>query len=183
MKVLYINGSNRKGNCSKILNDLKNKDDKLIELSDKSINYCLGCNACMNELKEYCVIDDDMQEIYEEILKVDKIVIASPIYMNHITGLLKNVIDRFNPFSWHDDLLKGKTIYLITVGQMNEKENKNIAINIKEYFESIGEFMGFKTIFLKNFTSGDIETIDNVTKIYGDYEQIIQKLKEKIKKI
>ena len=94
MKVLYINGSNRKGNCSKILNDLKNKDDKLIELSDKSINYCLGCNACMNELKEYCVIDDDMQEIYEEILKVDKIVIASPIYMNHITGLLKNVIDR-----------------------------------------------------------------------------------------
>lgn len=55
----------------------------------------------MNELKEYCVIDDDMQEIYEEILKADKIVIASPIYMNHITGLLKNVIDRFNPFSWH----------------------------------------------------------------------------------
>lgn len=28
--VLYINGSNRKGNCSKILNDLKEKDDKLI---------------------------------------------------------------------------------------------------------------------------------------------------------
>lgn len=180
MKVLYINGSNRKGNCSKILNDLKNKDDKLIELSDKSINYCLGCNACRNELKEYCVIDDDMQEIYEEILKVDKIVIASPIYMNHITGLLKNVIDRFNPFSWHDDLLRGKTIYLITVGQMNEEENNDIARNIKEYFESIGEFMGFKTIFLKNFTSGDIETIDDVTKMYDDYEQIIEKLKEKI---
>ena len=180
MKVLYINGSNRKGNCSKILNDLKNKDDKLIELSDKSINYCLGCNACMNELKEYCVIDDDMQEIYEEILKVDKIAIASPIYMNHITGLLKNVIDRFNPFSWNDDLLKGKTIYLITIGQMNEEENKDIARNIKEYFESIGEFMGFKTIFLKNFTSGDIETIDDVTKMYDDYEQIIEKLKEKI---
>ena len=180
MKVLYINGSNRKGNCSKILNDLKNKDDKLIELSDKSINYCLGYNACRNELKEYCVIDDDMQEIYEEILKVDKIAIASPIYMNHITGLLKNVIDRFNPFSWHDDLLKGKTIYLITIGQMNEEENKDIARNIKEYFESIGEFMGFKTIFLKNFTSGDIETIDDVTKMYDDYEQIIEKLKEKI---
>ena len=180
MKVLYINGSNRKENCCKILNNLKNKDDKLIELSDKSINYCLGCNACMNELEEYCVIDDDMQEIYKEILRADKIVIASPIYMNHITGLLKNVIDRFNPFSWHDDLLKGKTIYLITVGQMNEEENKDIARNIKEYFESIGEFMGFKTIFLKNFTSGDIETIDDVTKMYDNYEQIIEKLKEKI---
>lgn len=180
MKVLYINGSNRKENCSRILNDLKNENDKLIELADKSINYCLGCNTCMNEIKEHCVIEDDMQEIYGEILKADKIVIASPIYMNHITGLLKNVIDRFNPFSWHDYLLKGKTIYLITVGQMDEEENKEVAINIKEYFESIGEFMRFKTIFLKNFTSGDIETIDDVTKMYDDYEQIIEKLKEKI---
>lgn len=63
---------------------------------------------------------------------------------------------------------------------MNEEENKDIARNIKEYFESIGEFMGFRTIFLKNFTSGDIETIDDVTKMYDDYEQIIEKLKEKI---
>ena len=87
--VLFINGSNRKGNCSRILNDLKEKDDKLIELSDKSINYCLGCNACLSELKSHCIIEDDMQEIYEYILEVDKIVIATPIYMNHITGLLK----------------------------------------------------------------------------------------------
>lgn len=180
MKVLYINGSNRKGNCSRILNDLRDEDDKLIELAEKSINYCLGCNTCMNELEEYCVIEDDMQETYKEILKADKIVIASPIYMNHITGLLKNVIDRFNPFSWHDDLLKGKIIYLITVGQMNEEENKKIARNIKEYFEGIGEFMGFETVFLKNFTSGDIETIDDVTKMYDNYDQIIVRLKEKI---
>ena len=178
--VLYINGSNRKGNCSKILNDLKEKNDKLIELADKSINYCLGCNACMDELEGHCIVEDDMQEIYEQILKVDKIVIATPIYMNHITGLLKNVIDRFNPFSWHDDLLRGKTIYLITVGQMNEEENEDIAVNIKEYFESIGEFMGFETVFLKNFTSGDIETIDDVTKMYDNYEQIIEELKKKI---
>lgn len=178
--VLYINGSNRKENCSQILNDLKDKNDKLIELGDKSINYCLGCNACMDELEGHCIIEDDMQEIYEYILKVDKIVIATPIYMNHITGLLKNVIDRFNPFSWHDDLLKGKTIYLITVGQMNEEENADIAVNIKEYFESIGEFMGFETVFLKNFTSEDIETIDDVTKMYDNYKEIIEELRIKI---
>lgn len=178
--ALYISGSNRKGNCFKILNDLKEKDDKLISLADKNINYCLGCNSCMNKLEEYCVIEDDMQEIYEEILKVDKIIIASPIYMNHITGLLKNMIDRFNPYSYYDNLLKDKTIYLITVGQMNEEENEDIARNIKEYFESIGEFMGFKTVFLKNFTSGDIETIDDVTKMYDNYEEIIEELKNKV---
>ena len=39
--VLYISGSNRDGNCSKILNDLKEKDDILILLAKKSINYQL----------------------------------------------------------------------------------------------------------------------------------------------
>lgn len=134
----------------------------------------------MDKLEGHCIVEDDMQEIYEQILKVDKIVIATPIYMNHITGLLKNVIDRFNPFSWHEDLYKRKTIYLITVGQMNEEENADIAVNIKEYFESIGEFMGFETVFLKNFTSGDIETIDDVTKMYDNYKEIIEELKIKI---
>lgn len=178
--MLYINGSNRNKNCYKILSNLKDNKDKLISLADKSINYCLGCSACMNDLEEHCIVEDDMQEIYEEMLKNDKIVIATPIYMNHITGLLKNVIDRFNPFAFHDDLLKGKTIYLITVGQMPEEENEEIAMKIKEYFESIGEFMGFTTVFLKNFTSGDIETIDSVTKMYDNYEEIIKELKNKI---
>lgn len=144
------------------------KDDKLISLASRNIKYCLGCNACRNDLKGYCIIKDDMKEIYEEILKTDKIVIATPIYMNHITGILKNVIDRFNPFSWHDELLKGKTIYLITIGQMSEEENEDIAIKIKEYFESIGEFIGFNVVFLKNLSSGDIETIDSVRGNYGE---------------
>lgn len=179
---LYINGSNREKNSYTILKDIMEKNDKLISLANKSINYCLGCNACRNDLKEYCIIEDDMQEIYEEILKTDKIVIATPIYMNHITGILKNVIDRFNPFSWHDELLKGKTIYLITIGQMSEEENNDIATNIKEYFESIGEFIGFDVVFLKNLSSGDIETIDSIKDNYGDkYVNIINELKEKIR--
>ncbi len=177
---LYINGSNREKNSYTILKSIMGKEDKLISLAGKKINYCLGCNACRNDLNDYCIIKDDMQEIYNEILKADKIVIATPIYMNYITGILKNLIDRFNPYSCHDDLLKGKTIYLITVGQMNEKENEEIATNIKKYFESIGEFMGFKTVFLKNFTSGDIENIDSVIKMYDNYEEIINELKDKI---
>lgn len=179
--ALYISGSNRKGNCYRILNDLRNEGDTLIALADKSINYCLGCNACMDYLDSYCIMeDDDMQEIYDEILKNDEIIIATPIYMNHITGILKNMIDRLNPFCWHDEMLLGKTVYLITVGQMDEEENADIAENIKEYFEGIGEFLGFKVKFLRNFTSGDIRTSDNITKMYKNYEAIIRKLKREI---
>ncbi len=180
--TLYISGSNRKKNCYKIVQDLKGKNDKLIALADKNIQYCLGCNTCVNNLEEYCVIDDDMKEIYHEIEKADKIVIATPIYMNHIPGILKNVIDRLNPYSSHDELLKGKKVYIITVGQMDEKENEEIADNIKTYFESLAEedFMNFSVVFLRNLSSGDIETIDDVTNNYDNYNQIIEELKQKI---
>ena len=180
--TLYISGSNRKKNCYKILEDLKGENDKLIALADKNIQYCLGCNTCVNNLEEYCVINDDMREIYYEMKKADKIVIATPIYMNHISGILKNVIDRLMPYYNHDELLKGKTVYIITVGQMDEEENEEIADNIKTYFESLAEedFMDFNVVFLRNLSSGDIETIDDVTKNYDNYHQIIEEFKQKI---
>lgn len=179
---LYINGSNRNKNCFKVLNDLKEENEKLISLADKSINYCLGCSSCMEELPSYCIMeDDDMQEIYSEMIKADKIIIASPIYMNHITGILKNVIDRLNPFSCHGNL-KGKKIYLITIGQMSEEENEEIADSINKYFESLSEFMEFEFVFIKNLTSGDIAEIDDVSKAYENYEKIIEEMKYIISK-
>lgn len=174
---LYINGSNRNQNCYQILKDLKEEEDVLFSLADKSINYCLGCGACANHLEDFCVIEDDMQELYHFMTKTEKIVISTPIYMNHITGILKNVIDRWNPYGSHSEILKGKTIYLITVGQISEKGNAEVAKEIKKYFESIGEFMEFKTVFLRNFSSGDA---DKVTEEYSNYEEIISRMKEKI---
>lgn len=69
---LYVNGSNRKKNCYNVLKDLKNNNDKLISLGEKSIKYCKGCSSCANKLKSYCVIEDDMKEIYEDMIKADK---------------------------------------------------------------------------------------------------------------
>ncbi len=177
---LYISGSNRKQNCYRILNDLKTEKDKLISLADKSIGYCLGCSACVNDVEGFCVIEDDMQEIYEDIMKSDKIIIATPVYMNHITGILKNVIDRFNPFCNNEELLQDKTFYIIAIGQMSEIENNEIANDIKQYFERISEFLGFKSVFLRYLTSGDIKSVDDITKTYNNYNEIIKELKVEI---
>lgn len=177
---LYISGSNTKGNCYQLLNDLKEDEDSFIALADKEIQYCLGCNQCLKGLEDICVLKDDMQEIYKEILKADKIIIATPIYMNHITGILKNVIDRWNPFGAKDTYLKGKKIYLLTIGQISEEENENIVKEIKRYFEGISEFMGFEFRFLRNLSSGNILEVDDIRKNYKNYEDIIKNLKRKI---
>lgn len=131
-----------------------------------------------------CVLKDDMNQIYDEIGKCDKIIIMSPIYMNQITGILKNVFDRFNPYCASENL-KGKKIYLITVGQMSEEEQREICDSIDNWFNSISEFLYFDFEYLYNFTSGDILEIDNIEKMYkkSKLDSIIENIKNKINKI
>ena len=93
------------------------------------IKYCIGCNVCQKNEENQCVLKDDMNKIYDAISKCDYIIIMSPIYMNQITGILKNVLDRFNPYCASENL-KGKKIYLITVGQMSEEEQQEICNSI-----------------------------------------------------
>lgn len=177
--MLYIVSSNRKKNSVKIAKDLATENDKILYLSEKKINYCLGCNKCFYKINHYCIQDDDMIEIYEEIIKNNEIILITPIYMNHITGILKNLIDRLNPFSNHE-LLKDKSIGLITVGQLSEEENQNTNNDIKKYFESLSEFFYFKFIFFDYFSSGDIIEIDDV-KNNKNYEIKVNNIKKKLK--
>ena len=65
--ALYICGSNRKGNSARIINDLRKENDEVIFLDEKEIKYCIGCNGCMNDLTSYCIIQDDMQEVYKKV--------------------------------------------------------------------------------------------------------------------
>ncbi len=62
------------------------------------INYCLGCDKCM-ETHEGCVQKkDDMNKIYEDLTWADVVVFASPEYWGTFTAELKTVIDRM--FGW-----------------------------------------------------------------------------------
>lgn len=127
-----------------------------------------------------CVLKDDMNKIYDAISKCDNIIIMSPIYMNQITGILKNVFDRFNPYCASENL-KGKKIYLITVGQMSEEEQQEICNSIDNWFKSISEFLYFDFEYLYNFTSGDILEIDSIEKMYkkSKLDSIIKNIKIK----
>ena len=178
---LYISGSNRKHNSYNFLKRIKNGDDILISLDELNIKHCLGCNACQVNEANNCVLNDDMQKIYDLIEKCDKIIIMSPIYMNFITGILKNVIDRFNPYC-ASEKLHGKKIMLLTVGQMEESEQQEVVDKIEDYFKSITEFLYFDFEYLYNFTSGDILEIDDINKMYKEdqLEEIIKNIKEKI---
>lgn len=173
--MLLINCSNREKNCYTILNEIKSDEDKLISLSNKEMKFCLGCESCQRDLPKHCVLDDYISNnVYEEILKRDVIVIASPMYMSNINGILKNLLDRFNPLYNHQ-LLKGKKIYLIMSGYASKEENESEIKNITDYFNGISEYLYFDFEFLDYFVdSDDSETIEENNK------KIIN-IKEKLK--
>ena len=89
--MLLINCSNREKNCYKVLSNIKTDGDKLISLSNKDMKFCLGCESCQNDLTKHCVLDDYISNnVYDEIIKNDSIILASPMYMSNINGICKN---------------------------------------------------------------------------------------------
>ena len=84
--VLILMGSPRKkGNTSILCDEFArgaeeagNQVEK-INVIDKHINGCLGCNGCQRN-GGTCVQKDDMQDVYQKILAADVAVLASPIY-------------------------------------------------------------------------------------------------------
>jgi Multimeric flavodoxin WrbA len=56
------------------------------------IRPCKGCLCCVKSGK--CVVDDDMQKIYDSLKQADALVLGSPVYMGQMTAQAKTFMDR-----------------------------------------------------------------------------------------
>lgn len=111
MKVLAVLGSYRKGegNTAALLDILLGEMGALgaecnsIWLPSLSIGGCRGCNWCQDrepaESGRRCIIDDGMQELYDGIEQSEALIVATPIYMWHVTSQTKAFIDRLYTYS------------------------------------------------------------------------------------
>ena len=98
-KVLLINGSPRKGTTLSFLEQieqlLKEQDlsTKVINLADREITDCTGCEQCIRKTT-WCVFNDDANDILSEVLEADGLVLSSPVYVGTVTGKLKSLLDK-----------------------------------------------------------------------------------------
>lgn len=99
-KVVVVCGSPRIGGSSEILADsfIRGAKDAghgviKIRLAEKRVLPCLGCSYCSDN-KLPCILDDDMNVLYPDILSSDVLVMASPVYYYGFTAQLKAFIDR-----------------------------------------------------------------------------------------
>lgn len=95
------------GNCHKVIMEALSTAEAeegvrtdFIGLADKEIRECKHCNWCVKHQKEdiFCVQKDDMASFYPKFLWADGIIIASPVHMGRLSGILACMIDRLRPF-------------------------------------------------------------------------------------
>jgi multimeric flavodoxin WrbA len=122
MKITVFNGSPRgkKGTTNVIVEEFlagaaaAGAQIENIFLVKKQIKHCLGCVACWVKTPGKCVQNDDMAELIETFMGSDISILATPIHIDNLSGILKNFIDRLFPtrmpfFEVHSD---GETRHL-----------------------------------------------------------------------
>jgi multimeric flavodoxin WrbA len=161
MKILGILGSSRKNGNTEILLDLaleeaeKNGLDICkMPLRGKSIAPCNGCEKCVKTGK--CVIKDDMQDIYKEMLDSDGIIWATPVYFWSMSGQTKTVMDRTYALGFPRLQLMNKVGGLISVAATRG------CVNTANIFHM---YFSYNHMFFAEFASGYARAKGEIQKI------------------
>lgn len=148
MKILGIASSPRKGGNSQtlvehILSGAKEAGatTELVRLCDLDIQPCTACDTC--RIGDECVLQDDMEELWEKMVQSDAVVFGSPIYWFRLNAQAYPFIDRFYGHFTPDfscDLPKGKKIVVaLTCGGVDP----GTLNSANEYLKNVFQFLGF----------------------------------------
>lgn len=151
VKVIAFLGSPRvNGNTEILLNGaLKGireagHEVQIFKLNLMNIKPCQDCGGC--DETGVCVINDDMDEIYDAIRKADRIILSSPIFFFGLSAQTKTMIDRCQAFWCEKYLLKkplpegpyGRKGLLLLVGGMKKEKGVNCSeTTTKAFFRTI----------------------------------------------
>jgi multimeric flavodoxin WrbA len=130
MKIIALNSSARKGgNTEQLLGLLEEAlrglaggsgvslEYEYIALYDLNLGLCRGCRLCFDKGEEKCSMRDGLPALYAKLQNADAVIAASPVYVEDVSGVMKNFIDRM-AFNCHRPSFAGKTALLLTTSGM-----------------------------------------------------------------
>jgi multimeric flavodoxin WrbA len=102
MRVLAIMGSPKgKGNGYQVTRQIEAKmrtlgdvEFEYLFLKDANLGMCRGCMLCIVKGEDRCPLQDDRVRIEERIEASDGVILVSPGYVQNVSGLMKNFMDR-----------------------------------------------------------------------------------------
>ena len=146
MKVMAICGSPRgqksqtRAMTEALLSEAKAKgaDIEFVDLGKVRIGFCQACEVCHQGPD--CVLNDEARGILKRMLEADGIVLASPVYLDHVTAQMKALLDRSSHFI-HCLRLIGK--YMAAVTTSGGGSGDATAAFLRKYAVTVGsQFVG-----------------------------------------
>ena len=121
MKVFGICASPRNATTQYVLTEALKKleahdfETEIFTCHAKDIRPCMHCDYCLENKK--CIINDDMQTVYENLLASDGIILATPVQSGSVSANLSVIMDRTRALEAVDyNILRGKIGMSIAVG-------------------------------------------------------------------
>lgn len=190
MNTVIINGSPRKdGNtarmCESFANGIRLRypdvEIAMVHLYDYSFLGCRSCFACkLKGGKSYgqCCVQDELTSVLQLAAKADCLVLASPIYLMDITGVMKSFLERLCfPFGSYEPgyrSLAPKKMRTVTIYTMNcvpESAPKATMDNIDRFighiFTSPERVCAYNTYQFRNYSKYVVEVFSETEK--ADY--------------
>lgn len=133
-KVLAINSSKRKKNTFGILAQIKEQlagksvDVEIIHLFDHEIKECTGCEVCIRKGK--CPLTDEAESLMQRLVECDGIIIATPVYMNNLSGKLKVFFDRTSRWVHRPELAMIPVLLVVTTAASGVKNTLKYLDNV-----------------------------------------------------
>lgn len=87
-------------------------DFETLFLGDLDIRTCRGCRACFDRGEDACPLKDDVPLIRAKIDAADALLLASPVYVDDVSGLVKTWMDRLT-YVRHRPAFADKCAYLL----------------------------------------------------------------------
>jgi multimeric flavodoxin WrbA len=125
MNILILVGSYRRnGNTDQITGLIKDHlqveadrhnvpmEIETIFLGQQNLQFCRGCRICFDRGEQNCPVKDDLLEIKSKMLAADGVLMASPVYVDDVSGITKTFIDRMCHVC-HRPQFAGKTAFFV----------------------------------------------------------------------
>jgi multimeric flavodoxin WrbA len=135
-------------------------ETETVVLSDYRLGNCRGCKICFMKGEEFCALKDDRDVLIEKMTMSDGVVLATPNYSFHVSGVMKTFLDRLG-FMFHRPRFFGKVFTSIVV------QGFYGGSKIMSYLDFVGNGLGFNTVKGSCMTALDPMTEKEQRKLDG----------------
>ncbi|WP_407393080.1 flavodoxin family protein [Methanobrevibacter sp.] len=172
MKYVIINGSPRKKNTWKMVEQAKSNldgDFEEIHLMAEQIHLCRGCFNCIMESEENCPHHDKVKSIVDKIYDADGIIIASPVYAMNVPALLKNFFDHTAYLYHRPEFFTKKALIIVSTAGAGHND-------VAKYIDETLRHWGVNKCYKITYRCGGKDSIDedNINKISQKFRKDVE---------